>query len=195
MPASFGRTACVVAFLTVLTCVACGDPPTKELQQAQRAIDAARAAGADRFAREEFAAAEASLKNANDAVEQRDYRLALNRALDAEARAQAASADTETRKAVARTDADKALKAAAAAFAAAQGRLQAAEAARLRPKIVAPARRAIGAGDRSLQEARTAFAQGDYLTARDTARGATTRLTAAARDLESATPAPVRRRH
>jgi len=113
MPAS-RRTALFVALFTVLTCLACGDPPTKELLQAQRAIDAARAAGADRYSREEFAAAEASLKSANDAVEQRDYRLALNRALDAEARAQSAASDADTRKAAAKADADKALKRAAA---------------------------------------------------------------------------------
>ena len=193
MPAS-RRTALFVVCFTVLTCLACGDPPTKELQQAQRAIDAARASGADRYAREEFAAAEASLKSANDAVEQRDYRLALNRALDAEARAQSAAGDAETRKAATRADADKTLKGGAAALARAQAKLRAAEVAGARPRVVAPARRAIAAGDRSLQEARTAFGSGDYLAARDAAQGAITRLTETARDLESATPAPVRRR-
>jgi Domain of unknown function (DUF4398) len=193
MPAS-RRTVLFVVCFTVLTCLACGDPPTKELQQAQRAIEAARASGADRYAREEFAAAEASLESANAAVEQRDYRLALNRALDAEARAQSAASDADARKGAARSEADKTLKVAAAALAAAHARLQAAEAARARPRIVAPARRAIAAGDRSLQEARTAFGAGDYLKARDTAQSATTHLAEAVRDLESATPAPVRRR-
>lgn len=193
MPAS--RTALFVACFTALTCLACGDPPTKELQQAQRAIDAARASGADRYAHEEFAAAEASLKSANDAVEQRDYRLALSRALDAEARAHSAASDADARTLAARSDADKTLKTAAAALAAVQAKLQAAAAVRARPRSVASARRAIAAGDRSLQEARTAFGAGDYLKARDAAQAATTHLAEAARDLESATPAPPRRRH
>jgi len=194
MPAS-RRTALFVVCFTALTCLACGDPPTKELQQAQRAIDAARASGADRYAREEFAAAEASLKSANDAVEQRDYRLALNRALDAEARARSAASDADASKLAARSDADRTLKAAAAALATAQAKLQAAAAARARPRVTGKARRTIAAGDRSLQEARTAFAAGDYLKARDIAQAATTHLAEATRDLESSIPASARRRH
>ena len=53
--------ACQRRRSAALTVRACGDPPDKEIQQAQAAIDAARAAGADRFAREEFAAAEDAL--------------------------------------------------------------------------------------------------------------------------------------
>jgi hypothetical protein len=70
--------ACVLA-LVLLT--ACGTPPHKEMDQAQGAIDAARAAGADRYAADEYNAAVQSLQLANDAVDQRDYRLALNHAL------------------------------------------------------------------------------------------------------------------
>ena len=72
--------------------MACGgEPPDKEMQQAQGAIDAARAAGADQYAHEEFAAAQEALTHANEAVEQRDYRLALNHALDSRERAQNAA--------------------------------------------------------------------------------------------------------
>ena len=42
--------------------------PNKEMDQAQGAIDAARAAGAERYAANEFDAATAALKKANDAV-------------------------------------------------------------------------------------------------------------------------------
>ena len=68
--------------LALVLLTACGTPPHKEIDQAQGAIDAARAAGADRLATEEFNAATTSLKLANDAVDQRDYRLALNHALE-----------------------------------------------------------------------------------------------------------------
>jgi hypothetical protein len=193
--ASSRRTALLVVVFTLSTCLACGDPPDKELQQAERAIDAARVKGADRYAGDDFAAAEAALKSARDAVDQRDYRLALNRALDAEARAQAAGADAETRRAAVQADADKAVSAATRALTIAQARLQAAEASRLRPRALTAPRRAIEAAERNLQEARTAFGAGDYLAARDTARGANTRLAEATRAIDSAMPPSSRRRH
>src|SRR4029078_2966791 len=84
---------------------ACGDPPEKEMQQAQGAIDAARAAGADRYAVEEYTAATEALKNARIAVEQRDYRLALNHALDSLERAQEAARQAADGKAAARMNA------------------------------------------------------------------------------------------
>ena len=193
--ASPRRAVLIIAICTALTASACGDPPNKELQQAQHAIDAARAAGADRYAGEEFAAAEAALKSANDAVEQRDYRLALSRALDAEARAQSAASDAEARKTAARGDADRALKAATATITTVQTRLQTAEAAaRTRPKVLTPVRRSLAAAERSLQEARTAYGQGDYLAARETARAASSRLSEATRDLDAISPPPARRR-
>src|SRR5262245_28271359 len=76
---------------SVLSVSACATPPTREMDQAQGAIDTARAAGADRYAAEEYRGAVDALKQAQDAVEQRDYRLALNHALDSRERAQAAA--------------------------------------------------------------------------------------------------------
>ena len=86
------------------------------MQQAQGAIDAARAAGADRYAREEFTAAEDALKRAHDAVAQRDYRLALNPRSTPRARADRRQAGRR-RKAAARADAERALADADAALA------------------------------------------------------------------------------
>jgi len=68
--------------VTLLVLPACAEPPSKEINQAQGALDAARAAGADQYATDEYRAAASALKSANDAVTQRDYRLALNFALD-----------------------------------------------------------------------------------------------------------------
>src|ERR687887_2904186 len=103
------RFARSFALAAALTAAACGDPPEKEMQQAQGAIDAARAAGADDYANEELTAAQAALKRANDAVEQHDYRLALNNALDARERAQNAAKQAADGKAVARTEAEHTL--------------------------------------------------------------------------------------
>ncbi|HLG59478.1 MAG TPA: DUF4398 domain-containing protein [Vicinamibacterales bacterium] len=58
------------------------------MDQAQGAIDAARAAGAERYAPVEFKAATTALQQANEAVDQRDYRLALNHALESREQAQ-----------------------------------------------------------------------------------------------------------
>ena len=55
-----------LAVLAAVAGAACGDPPDKEMQQAQGAIDAARAAGADQYAREEFTAAEDALKRSHE---------------------------------------------------------------------------------------------------------------------------------
>src|SRR4030088_2953978 len=89
---ALGRLGMVWLIAVSILSTACrGDPPEKEMQQAQGAIDAARAAGADQYAREEFTAAEEALKHAREAVDQRDYRAALNAALDARERAQTAA--------------------------------------------------------------------------------------------------------
>lgn len=85
------RCRAVLACLLVALASACTSPPNKEIDQAQGAIDAARAAGAERYASTEFAAANTALKNANDAVEQGDYRLALNHAIDSREQAQNAA--------------------------------------------------------------------------------------------------------
>src|SRR5687768_10694125 len=68
-------------FLVAL-CTACAEPPSKEMNQAQGAIDAARAAGAEQFAAAEFTAAVDALRRSEEAVAARDFRLALNHAID-----------------------------------------------------------------------------------------------------------------
>ncbi|HEY6830621.1 MAG TPA: DUF4398 domain-containing protein, partial [Gemmatimonadaceae bacterium] len=117
------------AIASAVTVGACGDPPDKEIQQAQGAIDTAKAAGADLYAADEFKAAQEALQHANEAVAQRDYRLALNNALDARERAQNAAKEAGDHKAAARADAERTVAAASVALVDARGRLKAAEAA------------------------------------------------------------------
>ena len=183
-----------MAVAAAVTGAACGDPPDKEMQQAQGAIDAARAAGADQYARAEFAAAEDALKHAREAVDQRDYRLALNAALDARERAQTAAKDTVNVKATARADAEKGLGAATAALIDARAKLRA-ETGRGNPRALAAARRTIASDETAVQEARTAFEAGDYPASIDKSKGATARLRAAIHDLDAPTPTTGRRRH
>ena len=183
------------AIVVAITGAACGDPPDKEMQQAQAAVDAARAAGADRFAREEFAAAEDALKRSHDAVAQRDYRLALNAALDARERAQTATRQAADEKAAARIDAERALAEADVALRESRAKLKTAETARAAAKILVAARKAIADGETAVQEARTALAQGDYLTAADRSRSVATRLQGTTRDLDAVPTTGTRRRH
>jgi Domain of unknown function (DUF4398) len=183
-----------VAVTLALFASACGDPPDKEIQQAQGAIDAAKAAGAEQYAREELAAASKALADANAAVNDRDYRLALNHALDAREHAQTAAKQAGDGKAAARADADRVLRDATQALDEARTRLKAAEAARVSPRTLADARRLIADGDATVQKARTAFQAGEYADVADTIAGTTTRLLATARDLEVAAAAGARRR-
>jgi len=79
------------ALAVMLTAAGCGEPPQKELDQAQAAIEVAVAAGAERFATDGLVGARTALMRARDAVNQRDYKLALNHALDSREKAQAAA--------------------------------------------------------------------------------------------------------
>jgi len=116
--------SCLVACVVALT-VGCGDPPSKELHQAQGAIDAARAAGADSYATDEFSAAVDALARAEAAVAQRDYRLALSQALDSRERAQNAAKLAASQKAAVRSDAERLLAELTSAAALASARLSA----------------------------------------------------------------------
>ena len=192
---SLRRLLLSLAVLAAVAGTACGDPPDKEMQQAQGAIDAARAAGADQYATEEFTAAETALKHSHDAVDQRDYRQALNNALDARERAQAAAKESVNKKAIARADATKALLDAEGAMHDARARLKTAETARIAMRTLANGRKAIDNGETAVQEARTAFDKGDYLKSIEIARRVPADLGPATRDLDAAAAAGGRRRH
>jgi hypothetical protein len=183
--------------LTVVTAfmgAACEDPPNKEMQQAQTAIEAARAAGADQYAKDEFTAAEDALKHATDAVAQRDYRLGLNNALDALERAQNAKKEAADRKASSQIAAGQALAESTTVLNDLRVQVKAAE-GHAPPRMLASARRALADGETAVQEARTTFGAGDYLRATDAAHAVTARLRASAHDLDTATASASRRRH
>ena len=184
-----------MAFLAIVIAIACGgDPPDREIQQAQEAIDVARTAGADQYAREEFMAAVDALKHANEAVAQRDYRRALNNALDSREQALNAAKLAAKGKASARLEAERSLAAATMALNGAQSRVKAAEAAHARGRGVAGARRAVTDAGKHLQEARAAYEQGDYVKAKTMASSVSSALGFAIRDLD-APRAPASRPH
>jgi hypothetical protein len=61
------RTTVVLLLATALACAACTSPPDKEMNQARGALEAARAAGADRYAPDEYKAAVAALRGGHPA--------------------------------------------------------------------------------------------------------------------------------
>ncbi len=190
MSSSVARSFAVALLCAAaLTTWGCGDPPEKEMQQAQGAIDTARAAGADRYAHDEFVAAQDALERAHDAVAQRDYRLALNHALDARERAQNAAKEAADGKAMARTDADRALTDVRTALAEARTRLKAADAARVPARTLSGPTRTIGAGEEAVQKAGAAFDAGDYPAANEALKQVASRLRAASHEIETATSA------
>jgi hypothetical protein len=192
------RRALGSLFALALIAAACGSPPSKELHQAQGAIDAARAAGADEYARDDYEAAVAALARAEQAVAQRDYRLALSQALDSREFAQSAAKLAASQKAQVRSEAERMLAQVTSIVAVASERLAAAQAARVPRATLDPLSGAIASARTALDEAGKALASEDYLEARRRLEGVAVALNAALQALPAASPArparPVRRR-
>ena len=146
----------------LLAATGCSAPPQKEIDQAQTAVDLARAAGAERYATDEYAAAVAGLQKTRAAVDQRDYRQALSYAIDARQRAQNAIRQAGEGKAQAQRATEALLAAIVTRTTQLETRLKAAEAARVPPKELRSARAALVDVRKDLQEARTEIGAGNY---------------------------------
>lgn len=188
-------TPWLAALLCGVLIASCAEPPNKEMNQAQGAIDAARAAGAEQYASQEFSAAIEALGHAQEAVAQRDYRLALSHALDSRERAQEAAKQAANQKAAVRSEAERGVSEITTLLARAHVTLKTAEAARVPRRSLATARKTVAEADKSVQEARAALARQDYLTAREAASGVADRLKVAIAEIDAALVVqPVRRR-
>jgi hypothetical protein len=158
----------------VLVCIfGCSEPPQKEIDQAQGAVDTARAAGADQYAPDDYTAATASLQKAHEAVDQRDYRQALSYALDARERAKAAASAAADGQAKARSDAETRITTLLARTQLLDTRLAAAEAAHVPPRELRQARATLDETRAQLQKSGTAVTMKNYkdaLTALDGVR-------------------------
>jgi len=179
------------ALLSAIMCAAllfaaCSEPPRKEIDQAQQAVDNARQAGAEQYAADVFAAATAALQQAREAVDQRDYRLALSRAVDATDRAQEAAKAAAENKAAARSQAEAAINAANAAVLHLQSRLKVADETRVPSREIAPARAAVKSGEGSLQKARALLAAGNYAAATAAVSGLDAQIRSELRVVEAA---------
>lgn len=180
------RSWLLAPLVAVGLAAACAAPPQRELGQAQGAVDAARAAGADRYATEEYQAAVSALKQAQDAVIQRDYRLALSHALDSRERAQNAAKQAAERGTLQRSEAEHALSEAAATLDQASTRLAEAESGRVSRQTLTKPRAAVANAVLAVQKAGTAIQHGDYQQARDSMSETTRELRGVIAELNAA---------
>jgi len=182
--------------LAALLASGCAAPPNREMDQAQGAIDAARAAGADRYATTEYSAATDALKNANDAVAARDYRLALNYALESREHAQNAARGAADAKARVRVEVDRAVAEITVLATQGRTRLAAAERARVPRRLLEKPANDLTAADGAVQKAGEAIAEGDYLGAGTALEGVKERVQQAFAAIDEAISArsPPRRR-
>jgi hypothetical protein len=179
--------------LLAFVVAACAEPPNKEMDQAQGAIDAARAAGAERYAGTEYSAATIALKNSNDAVAAGDYRLALNYALESREHAQNAAREAADTKAQVRGDVERTMAEIAALLAQANTRIPAAR-RRLAPRILRQPEADITAANADVQKAGEAIKADDYLTARMQLEGVKARIEGALQTIDEALAPPAARR-
>jgi hypothetical protein len=146
----------------LLAAAGCSEPPQKEIDQAQSAIDAARSAGADHYAADEYAGATATLDKAHASVEQRDYRQALSYALDARQRALEAARLVPDARAKAKASAEATLKSTAERVSHLETVLHAAERAKIPARELRSARQTLAAAQTTMQEARRLVDQGNF---------------------------------
>lgn len=183
--------------LSLCFLAACSTPPQKEVDLAQGALDAARAAGAERYAPTEMTAATNTLQQAREAIAQRDFRLALTRALDAHDRALEAARAAAEGQVRAHAATEAALAAARTTAQTLARRLALPDTAKLPKADVDAARAALETAQDDVQKAGAAAAAADYAAARQAIAGLSARIAAQMQALDAAAtkkPArPVRR--
>ena len=179
--------------LLAFALLACAEPPNKEMGQAQGAIDSARAAGADRYATDEYTAATKALQQANDAVAQRDYRSALNFAIESREHAQSAAREAAEARVRARGEVEDSMADVAALLAEASTRVTAAEHARVPRRTVRQAQQELERVNEDVQKAGAAMKQEDYAAAGAALQGVKPRIQHIIASLQPAPTQPPRR--
>ena len=149
----------------VVSAIACANPPQREIDQAQGAIDAAQAAGAERYAPTEFTAATEALKQANEAVTGRDYRLALNYALESREQAQNAARTAADSRAKLRGDVERSIAESKALIAQTRARVDGPSGAQIPRGIRRTAQQRLKQLEGDLQKADAALQAEEYMEA------------------------------
>ena len=180
----FARLTVAVAAAVVLS--ACAAPPNKEMDQAQGAIDAARAAGSEQYASQEFAAALTALTQARDAVGQGDYRSALSFALDSRERAQNAAKQASEARAALGSQTERSLTAVRALLDRGAQRVALAESLHVARRAITRTSTELAAARTAVQKASAAVDRGDYQAAQRELEGVNRRATATIAEIDKA---------
>lgn len=181
----------------LLCAAACSEPPQKEIDQAQAAVDAARAAGADKYAANEYNGAAETLQKAHTSVDQRDYRQALSYAIDARQRASEALKSAGEARAKQKSDAESAFRTENDRVTHLETVLREDEAGKAPAQQLRAAWEALDAARASLQEPRRLLDAGDYADAAPALTAARTKIDLAETEVD-ALPArgkPAKRKH
>jgi hypothetical protein len=144
---------------------ACSEPPTKERQQADGAIAAARAAGAATYAKADLKTAESALSEYDAAVAQRDYRQALRLAIEARDGAYTAARHAADEKAAARSEAERLTSTLEALLKAASGRVSGGAGPKPTTRVVERLRVTSKGAQQTLQKSRSLMDVQDYAAA------------------------------
>jgi LysM repeat protein len=94
-----------LALVVVVSFAGCAKPPTKEMSDAREAVGQAKDAGAQEFAAEQYLGAEEALKAAEQLMEQKKYKEARAKAIEATKLAREAQANSVDQKNAANRDA------------------------------------------------------------------------------------------
>jgi Domain of unknown function (DUF4398) len=151
-----------IAVLLALALAGCSEPPQKEIDQAQAALDAAKAADADTYAPDEYHAAATALQKSHTSVDQRDYREALNFAIDARQRAGEAAKQAGIAKGHTRATAEKLVTECSTRVSQLDTDIKVAEQARVAPRDLRSAKTTLADAEKTLQETRRSMEAGKY---------------------------------
>jgi hypothetical protein len=187
------RRRFAIGCLLLLT-AGCSEPPQKEIDQAQAALDSAKAAGADRYASTEYVAAVSSLDKARAAVDQRDYRQALNYALDSRQRAGDAAKQAVDGKAQAKREVEALYGETATRANRLQTALRTAETGGAPAKSLKPGHATLADARASLQKASAAISAGNYDEATKLLTEVRGKVDPAIAETEKIPPRPARKR-
>jgi predicted S18 family serine protease len=183
-----------IAVLLALVLSGCSEPPQKEIDQAQTAIDGAKSAGADAYAADEYNAAVTALQKAHEAVDQRDYREALSFAIDARQRATGAARQADIAKGHTKAAAEKLVTDCSARASQLDTDLKVAEGARVAPRDLRSARTTLADAETALQETRRAMNAGNYTEVVSSLTEVRRKLDAAIAAVDALRQRPPRRR-
>lgn len=136
------------------------------MDQAQGALDAAKAAGAEKYAADEYKAAVDALRRSEEAVAQSDYRLALNHALDSRERAQNAARQAADGKAQVRAEVERTMAEISGLVVQANARIESARRARVPRRLLVEPAQSVATVSEEVQKAGEMIKAGNYLEAR-----------------------------